>query len=129
MRLISRNAKDGGRWGANQLLEDMKASVVHTLAFVMGRLRFGAPSIFLEKLSPVANVESQNTVRLCLRHKVVPGLCAEVRHIDNCSRVVCNHPQNLSLRHARQAFARLEHGQGAQQPERVEGLIWVTHTR
>ena len=50
-------------------------------------------------------------------------------HVDNSRRIVGQYRQVRALRHGLQAFAGLEHGQGAKQPARVECIRCIVHIR
>ena len=49
-----------------------------------------------------------------------PALGAEMRHVDQRRRIVGQHPQHRARRQRRQALARLQHRQRAEQPAGVE---------
>lgn len=52
--------------------------------------------------------------------QLVARLCAKVGHIDDSCRIVGLHTQDLTGPERLQPLARLEHGQGAKQPQSIK---------
>ena len=57
----------------------------------------------------------------------VTGLAAEMRHVDDGSRIVGKNFQNGTIGKRPQPLARLEHGKRAQQPQRIERFVRSDH--
>ncbi len=54
-------------------------------------------------------------------------LCTKVRDIDNSGRIIRAHGQYFPHGQGLQAFARLENGQGAEQPGCIEIIFAIGH--
>lgn len=107
----ARSAGDGGPWVADPKQHKLKknALVSDTGAFcVIG--------------SGLADDPEHGIVPRFAAHKCMARLVAEMRHVDDGRRIIRQHMQFAARRQAHQALARLQDGEGAQQPRGIEFL-------
>ena len=74
-------------------------------------------------LAAFANLIDLMGVGGALAQEVMPGLKAEMRDVDDRRRIIRQHLQYLSRSHVFQAFARFQNGQGAEQPDGIQGGV------
>jgi len=58
---------------------------------------------------------------------LMPCLVAEMRHVDHRRRVIRQNLQNRTRLQGFQPLARFQHGQGAQQPDGIQGFFDLAH--
>ena len=105
---------DGGLWAAKPQQMTVQNALAYTAwAFCVSRSGF-------------ADHPKHGVALRVAADKGVPGLVAKMGHVDDGCRIIRQHPQFAARRKPHQALARLENGQGAQQPG---GIQIFTHTR
>ena len=77
--------------------------------------------------SGFANDIGLNAVRLIGLDKVMPGLGTEMRHINDCRRIIGLHCNQIANAKRFQPLAQFQNGQGAQKPGGIQCLFWC-HT-
>lgn len=60
-----------------------------------------------------------HAVALGAFNKDMPGFCTKMRHVDYGGRVIGQKSDMIPRLHTRQAFAQLQDGQGAEQPNGI----------